>query len=911
MCSQRPIAAWTRCPLGLALLLLSVACGGSAGGSADRGARESVARTAATALRARGEHPEDRSDAREVDALHYALDLQLTPDTHALEGTARITCTARRALTEARFDLVGLSATAARDGDGGALGLRREGDEVVVELGRAHAPGAVFTLELDYGGTPAKGLYFRGEPVDHCFTQGECNDARAWFPCIDHPADRATSELTVRLPPGWSAVSGGERIDVHEDGGGRVERWRMDVPHPTYLTTLVAGELTRVAEVADGLGYEYLAPLRALGDVADVHGAHLAGSLDVTPRVIRFMEELTARPYPYTKYATACVDDFPFGGMENASATTVALTALQSAAGRRDGDAEGLVVHEAAHQWFGDLLTCAEWSEIWLNEGFATYCSLLWIEQRDGREVFDLALSETSERYLAGDERTPRAIVHGVYREPFDLFFSGHVYQGGATRLHLLRDILGDDVFRAGVRRYVGRSQHRAVTTADLQRALEEVAGVDLSAFFADWVHAPGHPVIETSASFDAGRTRVLVRVDQVHAIENGAPAAFRAPITLSLSVGGVVAEHRLEVSQRRHVFEVPAARAPEWVVLDPRGVWPARFRHERSADELAAVIRTHPSGVARREAIRELARRASAAPEERDGPTKAFAAAEAEVDGARSATWLAEHGVPALCAALEADPLAGVRAAAAAALRGACAAPAALAAALRRSGEAPRVRKAACEALAGELVLGGAATDRSSTGENHAHGLAELGGYAQALVDDGSASFTLRGSAARLVLATAPEPGFVRVRATILAARPTVEDPHGALAAALVASLEVLLPDTEAEAVREHRSTAPRRARIALEAVAFATELALDERRSSTEREAAAALLGRALVWSSPARAALAELLGARVVRVRRAAVTALATSEDPAVRRLLEDHYRRTEDPRERHTIEGALGL
>jgi len=857
-----------------------------------------------------GAHPEARASERDVDALHYALDLQLHPEERRLTGTARVTFSARRALTELRLDLVGLTATSARAEDGRALAFRHSEGELVVTLPSALAPGASATVEIDYGGTPRRGLYFIGGVVDHCFTQGECEDARRWFPCLDHPADRATSELTVEMPFGWSSVSGGERFDVVERGDRRIERWRMDVPHPTYLTTLVAGELTRVESVAENLGLTYVAPRwRAPNTTgkptpadADSLGPLLEASLGATPEVLAFLEEWTGRPYPYSKYATACVDDFPFGGMENASATTVSVTALRSADGRRDGDAEGLVAHEAAHQWFGDLLTCAEWPEIWLNEGFATYCALLWHEQRRGREDFELALRDSTERYLAGDERTPRALVHGLYVQPMDLFFTGHAYQGGASRLHLLREQLGDDAFRAGLRRYVGEHQHTAVTTADLQRSFEAATGVALDGFFADWVHGPGHPVFDVSWRYDASRARVLVRVDQVQALESGAAGAFRGRAELSLSIAGEHVLHRVEVVDRRHLFEVPCAVEPEWVVFDPRGVWPARVRHIRGGEELTQVAHAHPSPVARREAVRALAARRAA--------DVAFAGpvARALVQVLREDTHVAvrvaaaellrapfgeeaENVASALRNVATADGPPALRRVAFESLALFVARQVALAGA--HEGAARTTRPSAANALPVTAATGRDARDLES---GAAVDLAVLREAAGAALGDPALSWAVRGGAAQLMVACDPVAGLEALASGIERARPSVDDPHGGLAVELVSGLRPALA-IGTVAVRN-------------EAAALAARIALDRSTPPLVREAATGVLGAVAARVPSAEAALVELLGDRRARLRTAAVQALIEAGHEGAKSHLATYAQRTLDPRERDLIRRFSG-
>ena len=216
----------------------------------------------------------------------------------------------------------------------------------------------------------------------------------------------------------------------------------------------------------DGIPLRFLAPAKWAGG--------LETSLATMAAALEFLSDVTGKRYPYSKYSQVCVQNFPFGGMENISATTLAVEALSDERGIRDSDPTGLIVHEAAHQWFGDLLTCADWSHVWLNEGFATYMALLFVERAQGHDAFRTAVRDALDTYTAGDRgANRRPLVWSVYKEPLDLFFGGHTYQGGAVRLHHMRFVLGDEAFFRGLRIYVGDNAGRGVVTGDLAAAME------------------------------------------------------------------------------------------------------------------------------------------------------------------------------------------------------------------------------------------------------------------------------------------------------------------------------------------------------------------------------------------------------------------------------------------------------
>jgi aminopeptidase N len=492
-----------------------------------------------------------------------------------------------------------------QDGRGNPLVFEQAAGKLEIEL-----PGVLFDDDLgevvvDYSGRPAKGLWFvEGENgrVRQVFTQGECVDAHWWFPCLDYPADRATSEIRVRMPRAWTGVAAGERIELGESGSERLEHWRMSTPHAPYLMTLCAGEFRVIESEWDGIPLTYLADPR--------YGNWMDASFAETPQVLEFFSALTGKRYPFPKYAQTCVGDFPFGGMENISATTMTETTLTDELGRRDGDSTSLVAHEAAHQWFGDLLTCADWSEIWLNEGFATYLTALYFEHTRGLDDFRVRMRDAQESYTAADVgKDRRPTVHDFYKDPFDLFFDGKAYAGAAARLHLLRFELGDGPFFEGLRHYVAENEGRSVRTDDLQEALETISKRDLEDFFQQWFHSAGYPELDVRWSWDETLQQVELTVAQVQRAERGTPVAFRFPVDVELRNAVGRQTTRLEVSQRRQTFLLPSPTRPIWLRFDKYSWLPARIASQKSGSEWIAIAAEDDDVNGRRDAVDALGR--------------------------------------------------------------------------------------------------------------------------------------------------------------------------------------------------------------------------------------------------------------------------------------------------------------
>lgn len=784
-----------------------------------------------------------------IDVEHYALDVDLDPAARAMHATCTLRFVSRvEALKQVDLELAGLDVSAVRSENGAALGFARSGSALHIALDRPLARGEPSEIAIAYGGKPEKGLWFAAErdgvPTE-VFTQGECEDAHWWFPCSDRPDDRATSEIRVSMPSTWIAVAAGERIERIENGGRAIERWRMTTPHPAYLTTLVAGELATTTDAWDGVPLLYVTRPR------DVERA--AASFKDTADVLAYFSTVTGWRYPYPKYSQACVDNFPFGGMENISATTLTETTLQDERGNRDAPSTPLVAHEAAHQWFGDLLTCREWSHAWLNEGFATYFGALYLEHSRGIDEFRVAMRDIQESYVALDVgQNRRPTVYDVYRDPLDLFFGGHTYQGGAARLHWLRFVLGDAAFFRGLRLYVGRNAGRSVVTDDLRRALEEASRADLRAYFEQWFEKPGFPEFQVSWKYDQSRKQALLTVNQVQNVDDGTPAAFRSPVDVEIRDSHGVRVQRFEVELRRHLFELPAPEEPIWVRFDAHGAIPKRLDDKKSAREWLAIAAECDDVNARRDALTVLGRDWD------------------QTNGEQERQRIAST----MLARLASDPCAAVRVAAAKALASVHRPEAreALAAAAANDPEA-RVRVAALEALQAHVADADLA----------ALALREYrAGY----------SWSTMAAAAALYRRAHVDGAFEWLQAEL-----ATTSPHAQLEAKLIAEISELRTGKDADAPRDARVTP------------LLLSIARDEGRDEAARGAAVKALGRIGPGNADVRSELARLLETRSWRLRREVIAALVVLKDPAALPALSAYYARTVFPTERRAIEAAF--
>jgi len=811
-----------------------------------------------------------------IDVEHYALDLTLHPRERSFDGLCRVRFVAREPVDRIELDLEGLQVRSVTGADGGELAFSHERGRLAIDLGRRLARGGATEVVVHYGGAPAKGLWFAAEQdgsPTQVFTQGECEDARWWFPCLDYPSERATSELRVTMPVSWRALAAGTRLERCENGSTATELWRMQTPHPSYLVTLVAGEFVEQRGSWEGVPLVNLAASR--------HAPYMDDAFARTGEILAFLSEVTGVRYPYAKYGQACVENFPFGGMENISATTLTETTLKDERGRRDGTSEGLVAHEAAHQWFGDLLTCEQWSQIWLNEGFATYMTALWFERSEGVESLHRRMRTIQESYVERDVGAARRpMVWDEYRAPMDLFMTGHAYQGGAARLHLLRFVVGERAFFRGLQLYVGGNVGRSVTTDDVRAALEEASGDDLGWFFEQWFERPGYPEFEVRWRYDVNRKRIHVAVDQVQEIADGTPEAFRTPVDIEVRTASGRRRHRFEIDRRRRIFDIPSDEAPLWVRFDKYGWIPKTVNARKDADEWLLIAAEDDDVNGRHDAVLALGRLAAEEGSDTEERGRLVAALRARLatDTAGTVRAAAAEGL----GKLREQAVWRVRAELAEAEReeavpGVQEIRSALELAAMED-EQGSVRVAALDALAREVD-------------------GPLADFAELVFEAGYSWNTMTAAARLLVAARLEAPEQARAW---LESRMLLESPHDTLRAGLVGVYVGLEDLATLERLRG---------------------IARDASESSAVRAAAAKGMGtlaRGELGLAPQAQArlrvdvtreLAELLKERGYRLRGAALDALAAFEDPAIRPILLAYYERTVFPRERRKIERGL--
>ncbi len=457
--------------------------------------------------------------------------------------------------------------------------------------------------------TPRVGLYFPGpdegypEKPRQVWSQGQDEDSKYWFPCLDSPNGKQTTDLLATVPGDWFALSNGRLLEnkLNRDGTRRFH-WHQDRPHSTYLITLAAGKFERIEADRNGLVIDYYV------EEKDVDAG--VRTFQNTPEMVELFEKVTGMPYPWAKYSQIVVRDFVFGGMENTSATTMTELILLDRKAQRDFTSDGLISHELAHMWWGDLLTCREWAHGWLNEGFATYMECLWTEHHRGTDEYRQEIIDNTNLYLGEEYRRP--IVANVYNEPIDVF-DRHLYEKGSLVLHMLRQELGEEAFYRSLQRYCRDNQDTNVVTRDLIEAISNETGRNLDWFFDQWVFKPGHPKFKVGWTWDNEKSVATVNVKQTQDTKDGTPV-FHTPVTIDFRNGrGRPRSFEVTVDEEEQAFSFSLPQKPDLVRFDPYNAILKELAFDKPLAELVFQLENDDDIGGREAAARSLGKKGSA----------------------------------------------------------------------------------------------------------------------------------------------------------------------------------------------------------------------------------------------------------------------------------------------------------
>ncbi len=537
---------------------------------------------------------------------HIYLDLSLDIPNQSFTGTCTITLTpVRKGIEQLTLDAVDLNIESVTI-DQISQPFDYDGEQLKIKLLKP-ATEEKIKIAIDYSvDHPQRGIYFISPTSDYpdkptqVWTQGEDEDSRFWFPCFDYPGQLATSEIRVRVPKKFMAISNGELIKTEEIEADKIYHWYQKQVHPTYLMTLAVGDFAEIKDEWNNIPVTYY--------VEKDREADGKRSMGKTPRMMKFLSKKYGYLYPYPKYAQVCVDDFIFGGMENTSTTLLTDRCLLDERATIDNmRTESLVLHELAHQWFGDLVVIKHWSHAWIKEGMASYAEVFWTEHEYGKDDAAYYLLNEARSYLSEDSsRYRRPIVTNIYREAIELY-DRHLYEKGACVYHMIRGILGDELFDKAIHTFVNDNAHKTVETIDLLRAIDKASGYNLAVLFDQYVFRGGHPDYKVAYSWDGDSNLAKLTVTQTQAKDNktGSDSELfdlKIPVSFGYIDNGVSAfrETPLRIHQQEQSFYFPLEKKPDFVSFDVGNNFLKTVKLEYPVNELKNQLRYDPDPISR-----------------------------------------------------------------------------------------------------------------------------------------------------------------------------------------------------------------------------------------------------------------------------------------------------------------------
>jgi aminopeptidase N len=503
-----------------------------------------------------------------VDVLNYAFRILLSDDTDEIKCEATIDVRfAGEGVEFLRLDLVKASATLNNKGmtvskvvsNGQPMSFTHEGDELKIKLPAASKTNQRSAYTITYSGVPATGLKIANNKYGErtFFSDNWPDKGRNWLPMVDHPYDKAMCEFIVTAPAHYQVVSNGLKMEETDlPNNLRLTHWKQSVPIASWLYVL--GVARFAVQYVDQFDHKSI-------ETWVYHQDREKGFYDFaipTKQVLEFYSNYVG-PFAYEKLANIQSNSVS-GGMEAASAI---LYSESSVVGDRNERWRNVVIHEIAHQWFGNTVTEHDWDDVWLSEGFATYFTLLFIEHAYGRDEFLRGLSNSKRQIENFHAKNPQyRIIHDNLSD-MNQVTSSHTYQKGSWTLHMLRGMIGDEAFWKGIRSYYSKCYNSNATTTDFKREMEEASGKSLTDFFDQWLYKPGALQLNGSWQYDAKNKEINIVLDQVQT--DG--SLFKMPLQIAvISQDGKQVIHTLQLNEKQNKFTVPAETAPDKIILDP-----------------------------------------------------------------------------------------------------------------------------------------------------------------------------------------------------------------------------------------------------------------------------------------------------------------------------------------------------
>jgi aminopeptidase N len=506
---------------------------------------------------------------KNIDIKHYTFEISLSDSADVIYGKTQITVLFKKAgIQSLRLDL--MNQTANRQGKGMLVDeikvadmpvtYTHQNDELIIQLPKPSNTNTTIVFTISYHGIPFDGLIIGPTKFGDrsFFCENWPNKTRHWLPTVDHPSDKATLEFIVTAPAHYKVISNGLLLEESDLGNHiRLTHWKQSVPVSCWLFVLgVADFAVKYVDQFNGKSIQsWVYPQNREAGFYDFD--------EPTKKVLEFFSSYVG-PYAYEKLANIQSVNSG-GGMETSSAIFYGEKLIT---GKRDERTRDVVIHEIAHQWFGNAVTESTWDDAWLSEGFATFFTVLFIEHEYGKDAYTKGIIKAKKSVFEMALKMPGFSIVSPRSAEKEPVTSGITYQKGAWVLHMLRNLVGEVNFKKGIQTYYATYYNGNATTNDFRTIMEKTSGKDLKVFFKQWLYQPINPTIHATWQYDAAHKKITIQLEQTQTGE----MVFQVPVEIAYYQKGksTATILKINLTKKQQVQSFTVAGAPDKLELDP-----------------------------------------------------------------------------------------------------------------------------------------------------------------------------------------------------------------------------------------------------------------------------------------------------------------------------------------------------
>ncbi|MNX32992.1 Aminopeptidase N [compost metagenome] len=486
-----------------------------------------------------------------------------------------------------------------------------DNEQLFITLNRTYKNTEKYIIYIDYTAKPdelktkgsvaitnAKGLYFinpdgKADKPVQIWTQGETEASSVWFPTIDKPGQKTTSEIAMTVDTKYTTLSNGKLVSQKTNKNGtRTDTWKMDLPHSPYLFMMAVGDFKVYKESYNGKEVSYYLEPKYAPFAKQIFGK--------TPDMMNFYSKMLGVEYPWAKYSQVVARDFVSGAMENTSATLHGEYVQKTDRELLDANEESTIAHELFHQWFGDYVTAESWSNLTMNESFATFGEVLWHGHDAGQDAEDRSRYEKLQNYLRSQKNGMSPVLARFHYMDKDDLFDNISYSKGSIILYALKNQMGDAAFFKSLNLYLTTNAFKNAETHQLRLAMEDVTGKDWSPYFNQWYYQGGNPILEIQYGYTNGQATISVKQTQDSSVQT-----FSLPVKVDIYVNGNKIRKNILIDKREQNFSFDVAAKPDFIDMDVDKIVVGQIIENKKVADYLYQYKNVPSYYNRIEAIK------------------------------------------------------------------------------------------------------------------------------------------------------------------------------------------------------------------------------------------------------------------------------------------------------------------